>query len=113
TRQPADGNIDWTQPARDVFNFIRAQSDPYPGAFTYVDGQELRIWKARLFDDVYFGTPGQVARIASDGVTVVCGDHRALVLEDVEMSGKRGRANELIKSIKLRMTNRVPTTAAA
>jgi len=102
-RFPNDGNINWHKSALDVYNFIRAQSDPYPGAFTYFNAQELKIWRARVFDRPYYGTPGQVARIASDGVYVICGDHRAVVIEEVEIGGKRGNAKEFIKSIKGRM----------
>jgi methionyl-tRNA formyltransferase len=104
-RFPGDGNINWHEPARAVYNFIRAQSDPYPGAFTYLEGRELRIWKARLFRNPYLGTPGQVARRASDGVYVICGDDRAIILEEMESGGKRGQANDFIKSIKGRMSN--------
>lgn len=104
-RFPSDGNINWHEPARVVYNFIRAQSDPYPGAFTYFEGEELRIWKARLFPNTYFGTPGQVARTGNDGVYVICGDDRALILEEVEVARKRGKANDFIKSIKGRMSN--------
>lgn len=104
-RFPNDGNIDWHKPAQDVYNFIRAQSDPYPGAFTYYEAQMLKIWKAKVFDKQYYGTPGQVARIASDGVYVICGNHRAIILEEVELlCRKRGRANDFIKSIKGRMS---------
>src|ERR1700731_1144986 len=81
-RFPSDGNINWHEPARNVYNFIRAQSDPYPGAFTYFEGEKLTIWRATLFRNAYFGIPGQVARIASDGVYVICGDDRAIILEE-------------------------------
>lgn len=48
-RSPDDGEIDWNLPARDLYNFIRAQSSPYPGAFVRtVDGKKLIIEKARL-----------------------------------------------------------------
>lgn len=104
-RYPNDGNIDWQMPARDVCRFVRAQSDPYPGAFTYLENREFRIWRAAVFEHQYFGTPGQVARIDGNGVYVICGDNRAIILEDVELSGKRGRANEFIKSIKVRLTH--------
>jgi methionyl-tRNA formyltransferase len=103
-RCPEDGNIDWHRPARAIHDFIRAQSEPYPGAFTYLDGQLLKIWKASRFDRPYHGTPGQVARVSSEGVFVICGDDRAIVLEDVELGGKRGRASELIRSIRGRMS---------
>lgn len=104
-RLPRDGNIDWARPAADVFNFIRAQSDPYPGAFTFFEGQEMKIWRARLFEKPYLGTPGQVARITSDEVYIICGDDRAIVLEEVEIRGKRGKATGSIKSLKGRLSN--------
>lgn len=103
-RFPEDGNINWQDPARNVCRFIRAQSDPYPGAFTYFEGERLTIWKASLSPKVYIGAPGQVARLASKGVYVICGDDRAIILEEVELRGKRGKATDSIKSIKGRMT---------
>lgn len=104
-RFPRDGDINWHKPARAVYNFIRAQSDPYPGAFTYLEGQKLTIWKATLSPERCLGVPGQVVRIASEGVYVVCGDDRALILEEVELGRKRGKANDLIRSVKGRMSN--------
>lgn len=106
-RFPRDGNIDWGKPAQEVYNFIRAQSDPYPGAFTFFQGQEMKIWRARPFEKPYSGTPGQVARITSDEVYVICGDDRALALEEVEIDGRRGKAADFIKSFKERLSNTV------
>lgn len=102
-RYPKDGNVDWRQPAKDIYNLIRAQSDPYPGAFTFCNGKMLKIWKAIPYEKVYYGTPGQVAMITSDGVYVICGDHRAIILKDVEFDSKKGKAQDFIKSIKSRM----------
>ncbi len=47
-RKPADGLIDFNKTAREVFNLIRGVSRPFPGAFTYVDGKKLVIWKAEI-----------------------------------------------------------------
>ncbi|MDO8998186.1 MAG: formyltransferase family protein [Bacteroidota bacterium] len=48
-RKPDDGEIDLTKTAKDLYNFIRAQSSPYPGAFIRtVDGKKLIIEKARI-----------------------------------------------------------------
>ncbi len=48
-RRPEDGEIDLTKPAKDLYNFIRAQSSPYPGAFIKTsDGKKLVIEKARI-----------------------------------------------------------------
>jgi len=50
-RTPDDGLIDWDKMDLDqIYNFIRAQTRPYPGAFGPLDGRTLRIWKARPFD---------------------------------------------------------------
>jgi methionyl-tRNA formyltransferase len=103
-RFPHDGRINWRAPAREVYDFIRAQSVPYPGAFTQFEGRELRIWRARLFDGTYIGAPGQIGKLADDGVFVVCGDDRAVILEDIELDGERGAATERIKSIQGRMS---------
>jgi len=49
-RTAKDGRIDWSRPAREVFNFIRALSHPFPGAFTdAVHGESttrLTVWAA-------------------------------------------------------------------
>jgi methionyl-tRNA formyltransferase len=43
-RTPEDGRIDWRRTSREIFNLIRAVTDPYPGAFTDVDGARLLVW---------------------------------------------------------------------
>jgi methionyl-tRNA formyltransferase len=48
-RKPEDGEIDLKKPAIELYNFIRAQSSPYPGAFIKtIDGKKLIIEKARI-----------------------------------------------------------------
>ncbi|MDR1622470.1 MAG: formyltransferase [Synergistaceae bacterium] len=47
-RRPEDGSIDWSKPARDIHNLVRAVTHPFPGAFTYLDGRKLFIWRTRL-----------------------------------------------------------------
>ena len=45
-RKPADGEIDWTQPAESIRNLVRAVTDPWPGAFTTIDGRRVLVWWA-------------------------------------------------------------------
>jgi methionyl-tRNA formyltransferase len=47
-RSPADGRIDWTWDAPRIDRFIRAQTKPYPGAFTDLEGKRVRIWAAEV-----------------------------------------------------------------
>lgn len=42
-RKPEDGCIDWTKSATDIHNLIRAVAPPYPGAFTTLDGKNLKV----------------------------------------------------------------------
>ena len=64
-RTPDDGEIDFQRSAFEVYNFIRALTKPYPGAFTYLpDGAKIVIWKAEIVfdesrltnDDIFFDT---------------------------------------------------------
>src|SRR5207302_8104694 len=47
-RRPADGLIDWSRPSREVYDFIRALTRPYPGAFSWLDGTRWTVWQAAL-----------------------------------------------------------------
>ena len=48
-RSPEDGEIDLSKSSIDIYNFIRAQSNPYPGAFIKtIDGKKIIIEKARI-----------------------------------------------------------------
>jgi methionyl-tRNA formyltransferase len=45
-RTADDGLIDWRNPAREVWNLVRAVAPPYPGAFAYFGGGVLRVHAA-------------------------------------------------------------------
>ncbi len=47
-RSPDDGLIDWSWDAQTIRNFIRAQTKPYPGAFTFIGGKKVVIWDATI-----------------------------------------------------------------
>ena len=49
-RTPSDGQIDWSKSLIEIYNFIRALTKPYPGAFSYLNGNSIYIWKAQPFD---------------------------------------------------------------
>ncbi len=45
-RKPEDGLIDWTKKAVDIYNLVRGVTHPYPGAFTFLNGEKVHVWKA-------------------------------------------------------------------
>jgi methionyl-tRNA formyltransferase len=75
-RTPEDGEIDWSWEARRVFNWVRAQTHPYPGAFTWSDGRKVWIWRARTWEPVEAVRPAAArphgsVRILEDGRPIV------------------------------------------
>jgi|MucameStandDraft_1065616.scaffolds.fasta_scaffold08536_6 methionyl-tRNA formyltransferase len=104
-RTPEDGIIDWSKNADDIYNFIRAQSKPYPGAFTYYKGERVVIWKSKIFPFMIQGNPGQIGLIDSvnKSVIVVCGNDTGIILESIEKEGKEISVMDEVKSLKYKM----------
>jgi methionyl-tRNA formyltransferase len=92
------GRIRWGDPAERIYGWIRAQSSPYPGAFTSCAGQRLTIWKAHPFPLPYYGRPGEVVRGPSGESMVVCGDDRALVIDEMQFEkGEVGAGRDFLR----------------
>lgn len=51
-RKPEDGRIDMTMKTRELYNFIRGVTHPFPGAFASVNDERIIIWEARPFDKI-------------------------------------------------------------
>ena len=98
-RVPEDGRIDWHWSAIRIYNFIRAQSPPYPGAFTLANGHKISVFKASLPPEIYYATPGQVVSFSEQGVLVGTGDERVLRIEEIGPQ----EAWPLLKNMRLRL----------
>lgn len=60
-RTPADGEIDWSRPAREIVDLVRALAPPYPGAHTFGgDGVPIVIERARAVPGVELPPPRHV-----------------------------------------------------
>ena len=81
-----DGHIDWTLPARNIFNRIRGLN-PWPGTFTTLEGKQLSIHKAAPDDTDHKSAPGTI--IGSKGHLVVACGQGSLYLLEVQLEGKR------------------------
>ena len=80
-RSESDGLIDWTKSVLDVFNFIRAQSYPYPGAFTNLpDGNKMIIWRAVPIIDKNPLDPGTITNGGNGQPEIHCADGKICVL---------------------------------
>lgn len=81
--QKIEAEIDWRLDANQIDRCVRA-FNPFPGAYTYFQGELLKIWQARAI--TASGQAGKIITIGSEGVTVGCG-RGALILEIVQKSG--------------------------
>ena len=85
----ADGAIDWTRSATEIWNQVRGLT-PWPGAYTHtrIDWQDrlLKIWKA--FPDDRSGEAGCVLRSDKQALLVACGTGSLKILE-LQTEGKR------------------------
>lgn len=94
-RRPEDGAFEWTQPAAEIHNLVRAVSHPYPGASTTHGGRTLHVWRTHNGGWSANGAhPGEM-RVIDDRLYVACGDAdahwleivRAQIAGDVERDG--------------------------
>ena len=85
-RTPDDGLIDWSKSVHEIYNFVRALTRPYPGAFTFLNGQRLNIWKSQPFDSKikYESKNGQIVEKFSTGDFVVNCKDGLLLITDYE-----------------------------
>lgn len=81
-----DGFIDFSKDAAYVERQIRAM-DSWPTAFTYMNGQQMKIKKAVVGGDVK-EVPGTVVKADKDGIVIACG-RGSIVVKLLQMPGKR------------------------
>jgi methionyl-tRNA formyltransferase len=92
-RRPEDGRIDWSRPAADIYNLVRAVAPPYPGAFTELAGRRVVIAKARRINGSKAGPTG--LRRDGSSVIAVAGDGALLRIDAVQIDGRPAALNEL------------------
>lgn len=72
-RSDRDGRINWSEMTEEqVLNFIRAISEPYPGAWTYFNSLRVRIMRAQPASICIKGTPGRVQYLGDKGPYILC-----------------------------------------
>ncbi len=79
------GLIDWSWSAEKIERYIRGLN-PWPSAYTYMDGRQLKIWKAYVSDEK--GECATVLKVDKKSITIGCGEGSVRVLE-VQLEGKK------------------------
>ncbi len=86
-----DEKIDWNTSAREVFNKVRAL-DPTPGAFTYLDGNVLKIWSSEvveLEEQSSYSKVGTIVKQDKKNIYILCGNETILKVHELQVSGKK------------------------
>ena len=99
-----DGKIDWHLPAEKIWNRLRAFT-PWPGAFTFLNGRMLKIWKGRVAKEVWNKenmflkvgmNPGTILSADKSGIIVLCGKDFLHIAELQREGGKRLTAEQFL-----------------
>jgi len=76
-RTAADGKLEWKKPAEELFNLVRAVTQPYPGAFCAVGEHKLIVWSAEVVKGNEGLAPGRV--ISVNPLRIACGEDSLVV----------------------------------
>lgn len=103
TRLPGDGAIDWTGPTDSIDRLVRALTDPFPGAYTWIGLERLVIEVAEPVEDARWEgrVPGRVVAIdrRSGAVDVLTGDGVLRLRSVRRQDGQSARASDVIASL--------------
>ena len=99
-RTPADGEIQWFKPAQEIYNLVRAVTQPYPGAFTFAGDRKLLVWKASVVPARGGNhTPGTI--ISIDPLQVACGKDVLEITSGQSEQGLFVRGSQLARELGL------------
>jgi len=99
-RRPEDGKIDWSWPVIQIYNLVRAVTEPYPGAFTYLpEGEKLFIWRTLPEKGSISKGPMGVLEFEKDNVYVRASDGRLRLL-DIEVGKERMKGQKILEFFK-------------
>ena len=101
-RKPEDGRIDWSQPAKRIHDLVRAVAPPYPGAFTEMEGQRLRVLRTRLLPRSDSVPAAAFLHAQAGRCLAACADGGALEILEAELDGKPLSAQEFANRIGTR-----------
>jgi len=86
TIRKSDGEIDWTRTSDFILRQRRAYT-PWPGIFTWLGGERVRILEARPGPSGLAGSPGAIAAVDA-AFAVVCGERTSLLPTSLQREGR-------------------------
>ncbi len=100
-RGPEDGLIDWNQDASAIDRFIRAQTRPYPGAFTILGGKPLYIWRSEPINmKSPIVQPGEIRHMIEDNSYIVGCRTGAILLHEISYEKETYEGTDLSRLLR-------------
>ena len=96
----ADGKIDWQMSADEICAHIRAMN-PWPGAFTHIDGRMIKIFRAAPARENSGTSAGTITGLGNGGIRVAAKEDSVDILELSGKSGKRLDADDFLRGAAL------------
>lgn len=81
------GLVDWNKPAAYLERLVRGLN-PWPSAYTRLNGKTLKIWATAVEQENICNTPGKVVQVTRDSIKVQTGDG-LLCITEVQLEGKK------------------------
>ncbi len=82
-----DGSIDWNKSAGEIHCQIRGM-DPWPTAYSFLDGKRFRFFSPELSDRNFDEKPGCVISADRNGLIIATGEG-ALLVREIQPEGKK------------------------
>lgn len=82
-----DGRLDWTRTAAQLHNQVRGL-DPWPGAYTFLADEPLKLARTRPLGETHAAAPGTVLAANRDGVQIACGQG-VLCVGELQLPGRK------------------------
>ena len=96
-----EGKIDFTRPAREIYNRIRAFT-PAPGAFTLYKGKRVLVVRAAISEESSTGKPGSVLSVDAKRIRVRAGDGKTVDFLELKPENKKAMsANDFVNGSRL------------
>ena len=81
------GRMDFSRSAKELEQWIRGMN-PWPSAYTTMNGKTLKIWDADVVSYEGSEEPGTVVKVTKDTIIVAAGEG-ALALKEIQLAGKK------------------------
>ncbi|HHQ4455187.1 TPA: bifunctional UDP-4-amino-4-deoxy-L-arabinose formyltransferase/UDP-glucuronic acid oxidase ArnA [Aeromonas hydrophila] len=98
-RTPADGELHWHRPARELHNLVRAVTQPYPGAFSFAGDRKLTVWKSHWLAQQSDKQPGTI--LSQEPLRIACGEGVLEIVAGQAEGGLYVRGAQLARELGL------------